>query len=73
MDTESFGTTFGPKSQRKKPRLGVTDIDVRMPAKIVLIIVTCLYIHLQSLVKSVEECAGTYVCAHMYICMYAPY
>lgn len=28
LDTESFGSTFGPKSQRKKPRLAATDVKV---------------------------------------------
>ena len=28
LDTESFETTFGPKSQRKRPRLAAADVEV---------------------------------------------
>ena len=28
LDTESFGTTFGPKAQRKRPNLTAADMKV---------------------------------------------
>ena len=29
LDTESFEWTFGPKAQRKRPKLACTDLEVR--------------------------------------------
>ena len=30
LDTESFGATFGPKSQRKRPHIPAADIEVNL-------------------------------------------
>lgn len=33
LDTEGFGTTFGKKAQRKKPKLKTADMQVSMHCK----------------------------------------
>ena len=52
LDTESFGTTFGPKAQRKHPRITVADMEVTLvpvpltaivPATQHIFIGTCLH------------------------------
>ena len=65
LDTESFETTFGPKSQRKKPRLVAADIEVSASHEYFLI----TRFLLQSLAKTVGESSSKWylfpdVCAH---------
>lgn len=70
LDTESFGTTFGPKSQRKKPRIVASDVEVSYYCVGVIGVTSVLYFF-KSLAKSVEECAGKVCCAHhIAVCTY---
>ena len=57
LDTESFDTTFGPKSQRKRPRVSAADIEVGLlgpsnrscvhaPACVQSLNVSCVYTYM---------------------------
>ena len=61
LDTESFDATFGPKSQRKRPRISAPDIEVGL-------LCACVPVYCVPMcLSAVCLCAGV-LCAYVPVC-----